>query len=187
MLDLLGGAGVMSTLIREQNGAKEILVVGKFNSNAEQTRKKEIFDRILEGEAKRVIEELPDDYFNHLIAGDIQEHRVAPMSIRTRFYASLASGVMFICSIPNICKKSLILKPFLGGWFHYQNSGTRDRTHPQFFADKNSQGLISHAGFANTLIGPVRPKNESTWRIRKTVFGDLVIKGSLVTSNMSSN
>ncbi len=182
VLDLGCGAGAMSTLIRKQNKAKEIWGIEKFSSAAEQARKTEVFDRILEGDAERVIEELPNDYFSHVIAGDILEHLVDPWSICTRLHASLASGGMFICSIPNIRNLSFILKLTLGGRFEYKDSGVMDRTHLRFFARKNIQDLFSDAGFVDISIGPVRPKNKITWRIGKAIFGDLAIKGFLVTA-----
>ena len=42
--------------------------------------------------------------------------------------------------------------------------------------------LFAQAGFSDIDIGPVRPKKRLSWRLGHAVFGDLVIKGFLVTA-----
>jgi len=87
-----------------------------------------------------------------------------------------------ICSIPNIRNLSFILKLLFKGSFEYRDSGVMDRTHLRFFARKDVQQLFRGAGFEQPQISKLRPKPGLVKAIGRMLFGDLVIKGFLVTA-----
>ena len=51
----------------------------------------------------------------------------------------------------------------------------------RFFARKDVQLMFDEAGFKDIDIGPVRPKKKLIKRLGRALFGDLVIKGFLIT------
>ena len=182
VLDLGCGSGAMSALIRSQGKADEIWGVEKFPEAAAQARASGALDKVLAGDLEKLLEELPQNHFSHIIAGDILEHLVDPWSVCTSLRACLAPGGTFICSIPNIRNLSFILALTFKGRFEYRDSGVMDRTHLRFFARADLHDLFTQAGFSDIEIGPVRPKKRLSWRIGRALLGDLVIKVFLVTA-----
>lgn len=182
VLDLGCGSGAMSALIRSQGKAAEIWGVEKFPEAAAQACASGALDKVLVGDLERLLQELPQKHFSHIIAGDILEHLVDPWSVCTSLRACLLPGGTFICSIPNIRNLSFILALAFKGRFEYRDSGVMDRTHLRFFARADVRDLFTQAGFSDIEIGPVRPKKRLSWRIGRALFGDLVIKVFLVTA-----
>lgn len=186
VLDLGCGSGAMSALIRSQGKAAEIWGVEKFPEAAARARACGALDKVLDGDLEKLIEALPHNHFSHIIAGDILEHLVDPWQVCAALRACLVPGGTFICSIPNIRNLSFILALTFKGRFEYRDSGVMDRTHLRFFARTDVQELFAQAGFSDIEIGPVRPKKRLSWRIGRALFGDLVIKGFLVTARNPS-
>lgn len=183
VLDLGCGSGAMSALIRSQGKASEIWGVEKFPEAAERARACGALDKVLDGDLEVLIERLPRQHFSHIIAGDILEHLVDPWSVSANLRACLVPGGTFICSIPNIRNLSFLLALAFKGRFEYRDSGVMDRTHLRFFARADVHDLFAQAGYSDIEIGPVRPKKRLSWRIGRAIFGDLVIKGFLVTAH----
>ncbi len=182
VLDLGCGSGAMSTLIRAQGKAGEIWGVEKFPEAAARARETGALDTVLDGDLETLIGKLPVNHFSHVIAGDILEHLVDPWQVCTSLRACLVPGGTFICSIPNIRNLSFLLALTFKGRFEYRDSGVMDRTHLRFFARADVHDLFAQAGFTDIEIGPVRPKKRLSWRLGRAIFGDLVIKGFLVTA-----
>ena len=184
VLDLGCGSGAMSQGIRDQGKAEEIWGVEINPDAAAAAKQSGAIDRVLQGDLEAVMGELPSGHFTHVIAGDVLEHLVDPWQALARLKTCMAPGGQFICSIPNVRNLSFILMLLFKKRFEYRDSGVMDRTHLRFFARKDVHDLFAGAGFADIEIGPVRPKKKLSWRIGKAVFGDLVIKGFLVTARL---
>lgn len=183
VLDLGCGSGAMSTLLRERGKASEIWGVEKFPGAARNARDSGAFDKLIEGDLEEVVAELPSEYFNYIIAGDILEHLVDPWAVCEKLNACLVPGGTFICSIPNIRNLSFLLALTFKGRFEYRDSGVMDRTHLRFFARKDIHELFVRSGYSDVQIGPVRPKKRLSSRIGKALLGDLAIKVFLVTAH----
>ena len=182
VLDLGCGSGAMSAEISAQGKAKEIWGVEINSEAARRARESGVYTRLLEGNLEQAIDELPREYFTHIIAGDVLEHLVDPWQACRMLRDRMADGGTFVCSIPNIRNLSFLLALTLKGRFEYRDSGVMDRTHLRFFARKDVHELFAQAGFTNIRIGPVRPKRRLSWRLGYAAFGDLAIKGFLVTA-----
>lgn len=182
VLDLGCGAGMISATIRELTDAQEIWGVEVVPEVAEEARRNPALDRVLSGDIEDLLDQLPEGAFSHIVAGDVLEHLVDPWAVVKRLRLCLAPGGKFICSIPNIRNFSFILELLVRRRFAYRDSGVMDRTHLRFFTRKDVRLMFREAGYEDIRIGPVRPKKALHKRIGRALFGDLVIKGFLVTA-----
>lgn len=182
VLDLGCGAGMVSAAIRERCEVREIWGVEVVPAVAEQARRNPALDRVLCGDISELIDELPAASFSHIVAGDVLEHLVDPWGVLRRLRGRLEPGGKFICSIPNIRNFSFILELLFRRRFAYRDAGVMDRTHLRFFTRKDIEIMFHEAGFRDVRIGPVRPKKTLVKRLGRILFGDLVVKGFLVTA-----
>lgn len=182
VLDLGCGEGAMSAAIKRDRRAEEIWGVEVVASVAERARQNPAFSQVLCGDVEVLMSQLPDSYFSHVVAGDVLEHLVDPWQVLTDLRAKLRPGGLLICSIPNIRNFSFIAKLLFRGRFEYKDSGVMDRTHLRFFARADIEKMFSDAGYADIRIGPVRPKKNLSKRLARILFGDLVVKGFLITA-----
>lgn len=182
VLDVGCGAGAMSNAIRRDRGAQELWGMEIVPEMAAKAADNPALDKVLAGNVEERVAELPDAYFDCIVAGDVLEHLVDPWTVLARLRAALKPGGLLICSIPNIRNLSFILKLLIKGSFEYRDSGVMDRTHLRFFARKDVQQLFRGAGFEQPQISKLRPKPGLVKAIGRMLFGDLVIKGFLVTA-----
>lgn len=182
VLELGCGSGATSLLIKKNNKARELWGIEKFPDAASQARATHSLDTLLEGDMEILIDELPEDHFTHIIAGDVLEHLVDPWDVCKRLGPCLKADGVFICSIPNIRNLSFMLALLFKKRFEYKDSGVLDRTHLRFFARKDVYDLFATTGYTNISISPVRPKKKLSYKIGKILFGDLLTKGFLVTA-----
>ncbi len=182
VLDLGCGQGVMSASIKSERNAQEIWGVEVVKEVAEIAKGNPAFHKVLSGNLEELIDEIPDNYFSYIIAGDVLEHLVDPWNILAKLRHKLTDDGTFICSVPNIRNLSFFIKLLFAGRFEYKDSGVMDRTHLRFFARKDVQLMFDEAGFKDIDIGPVRPKKKLIKRLGRALFGDLVIKGFLITA-----
>ena len=181
VLELGCGSGATSLLIKHENKAQELWGIEKFQDAAERARSSGAFEKFFEGDVEILIDQLPDNYFTHIIAGDVLEHLVDPWDVCKRLNAKLKPGGIFICSVPNIRNLSFILTLLFKKSFAYKDSGVLDRTHLRFFARKDAHHLFASTGYTQVKVGPVRPKKKLSYKLGKIIFGDLLTKGFLIT------
>ncbi len=182
VLDVGCGAGAMSAAIRRERGAGELWGMEIVPSMAKKAEANPALDKVLAGNVEERVAELPEGYFDCIVAGDVLEHLVDPWATLARLHAALKPGGLFICSIPNIRNLSFILKLLFKGSFEYKDSGVMDRTHLRFFARRDVEQLFRGAGFEHPEVSKLRPKPGLFKVLARAVFGDLVIKGFLVTA-----
>lgn len=186
VLDLGCGAGMVASAIREHCQVEELWGVEVVPEVAEQARQSPALDRVLCGDIEGLIPQLPEHGFSHIVAGDVLEHLVDPWAVLAGLRSRLEPGGKFICSIPNIRNFTFVLELLFRKRFEYRDAGVMDRTHLRFFARKDVEIMFRDAGYQDIRIGPVRPKNKWYKKAGRALFGDLVIKGFLVTARTPS-
>lgn len=182
VLDIGCGEGAMSSAIQRDRNAREIWGIEVVESVAQRAQENPALARVLSGDIAALMPELPDSYFSHVMAGDVLEHLVDPWQVLTDLRSKLRPGGLLICSIPNIRNFSFLAKLLFQGRFEYKDSGVMDRTHLRFFARADIQKMFVDAGYTQVQIGPVRPKKHLAKQVARLIFGDLVIKGFLITA-----
>lgn len=85
------------------------------------------------------------NYFDYIIFGDVLEHLYAPDEVLRKMKVYLREGGQFLCSIPNLMHKSVIL-PLLRGQFQYKDAGILDRTHVRFFTLSSILDMLQRCG-----------------------------------------
>lgn len=89
------------------------------------------------------------DYFDYIMFGDVLEHLYAPDEVLRKMKPYLREGGQFLCSIPNLMHKSVIL-PLLRGQFQYEEAGILDRTHIRFFTLSSIIDMLHRCGLVVT-------------------------------------
>ncbi len=86
--------------------------------------------------------DLPENYFDTIICGDVLEHLVDPWKVVEKLTLYLKKDGVLIISVPNIREISTLSKIFFFGDFRYNpEGGILDKTHLRFFCKKNAMNL----------------------------------------------
>lgn len=105
-----------------------------------------VIDHFQVGDAERIGIDLPVDYFDIVIAGDVLEHLVDPWRMVSRLVELLKPDGLFVASIPNFRNHRALAPILLQGDFRYESAGLLDRTHLRFFCRSNVVDLFRRAG-----------------------------------------
>lgn len=181
ILDIGCGAGAMSAAIRRDKGAEVIWGVEIVTDVAEQAKENPAIDNLLVGNIEELVHELPVEYFDCIVAGDVLEHLVDPWTTLAELHKRLKPDGKIISSMPNIRNFSFLVQLIFGGRFRYRDSGVMDRTHLRFFTRKDMIDLFSGAGFAHVHVVPARKKGPLKQATRK-FLGDFITKVYLITA-----
>lgn len=107
--------------------------------------------------------ELPyeKESFDYIIFADVLEHLYDPEKILKKLLPYLKQDGKFLCSIPNIMHKSVLI-PLLQGNFEYQDAGILDRTHVRFFTLESIEEMFYRCGMK------IENLNASTYEKNRT-------------------
>lgn len=86
--------------------------------------------------------EVPDNYFDVLIAGDVLEHLTDPWGVLEKVSKKIKVGGQILISLPNIREIKALVSIFLKGRFKYTTEGIFDKTHIRFFCKEDMIELI---------------------------------------------
>jgi 2-polyprenyl-3-methyl-5-hydroxy-6-metoxy-1,4-benzoquinol methylase len=100
-------------------------------------------DRLITADIEKIDRELPENYFDVIICGDVLEHLVDPWRTMKKIYKYLKEDGILITSMPNIREYHIMYRIFFLADFRYSDSGILDRTHLRFFCKKNILSLLT--------------------------------------------
>lgn len=83
--------------------------------------------------------------FDYIVFADVLEHLYDPEKILKRLLPYLKEDGKFLCSIPNIMHKSVLI-PLLQGKFRYEKAGILDWTHVRFFTLDSIAEMFNRCG-----------------------------------------
>lgn len=143
----LGAAGCDTLVEFKKSGiAAEVVGVELF-SMPETNQKSPLIDKLIIADIEKDTVNLPQEYFDVIICGDVLEHLVDPWAIVRKLSASLKKGGTFVLSIPNIRDIESLYKIIVKGDFRYNpKGGVLDSTHLRFFCRKNAVALLEQGG-----------------------------------------
>lgn len=101
--------------------------------------------------------------FDLILALDVLEHLVDPLSLLRQLVLQLAPGGSMIVSVPNVAHYSVVVPLLLRRRFAYADSGILDRTHLRFFVEDTAIALMNDAGLlvdAGVINGLQRRRNQ---------------------------
>lgn len=105
---------------------------------------------------------------------DVLEHLVDPWSVVKKLTPLLASGGVFIASIPNIRHYSAWGDIVMNGKFEYQDAGIMDRTHMRFFTRQSIIGLATCSGLKLDHIEDLHYIKKKHWWKPKNILKNAV-------------
>ena len=135
--------------------------VEPFKEAAEIARTK--MDKVLVDFYDNVANEIPENYFDLIIANDVIEHLEKPWDFSQSIQKKMTTNASIVLSIPNVryyhnLKQLLYLKDW-----EYKKEGILDKTHLRFFTEKSIVRLMNENGF---VIEKMQGINSCTVRKR---------------------
>lgn len=98
-------------------------------------------------ELQEVRSNIPDAYFDLVVANDVLEHLVDTEFFMSTVFQKLRMGGRFLCSVPNGRQIRLFYHLFLRGQFPRTDSGLFDKTHLRWLCRKDVIAFAEQAGF----------------------------------------
>lgn len=168
ILEIGAGSGNTLVEIKGRKLASEAVGVDIFDlENSHQ--KNPAIDNFIIANLETEELDLPMEYFDVILAGDVLEHLVDPWKVVEKVTKFLKKGGIFIVSVPNIREISSMSKILFGGGFNYDpEGGIMDKTHLRFFCKRNVQELFNENDYRVISVRPIldiTPKSS----VRKTI------------------
>ena len=128
--------------------------------------------RVVVGDLSQVMPDIPDNYFDCIVANDVLEHVARPIEILTGYSRKLKQCGCIVASIPNVRFFPVVYNLAVKGEWDYKDSGVLDRTHLAFYTRKSILSLFEAAGFTvkviqgiNAFLLPKHPITDMVCRI----------------------
>ncbi len=149
ILEIGTGSGDTLVEIKKLKLAREVVGVELMNLMGSQQENSEI-DRLIIGNIEEIELDLPENYFDVIICGDVIEHLIDPWNVLRKLHKHLKDNGIIIVSIPNIREYHILYRILILADFKYGDRGILDRTHLRFFCKKNIISLLT-----STMYTPV--------------------------------
>jgi 2-polyprenyl-3-methyl-5-hydroxy-6-metoxy-1,4-benzoquinol methylase len=145
ILELGAGGGDTLIKIKHMGLASEVVGIELFdmpNSN----QKHAAIDQLIIGNIEHMELNLPENYFDAIICGDVLEHLIDPWTVVKKIVKFLKKDGVIIVSAPNLREYRTLSKIVFKGDFSYTKAGIMDKTHLRFFCKKNLVQLLNTPG-----------------------------------------
>ncbi|MET0300427.1 MAG: class I SAM-dependent methyltransferase [Flavitalea sp.] len=136
ILELGAGGGDTLVKIKEMQLASEVVGIELFDM-PESNQKHPSIDKLIIGNIEEMQPELPENYFDVIICGDVLEHLIDPWLAIKKISGFLKKDGIIIISAPNLREYRTLSKIIFKGTFSYTDAGIMDKTHLRFFCKKN--------------------------------------------------
>jgi 2-polyprenyl-3-methyl-5-hydroxy-6-metoxy-1,4-benzoquinol methylase len=144
VLEVGCGTGDFSVSVKRKTGA-ECWAIEYQPDIAEKAAR--VLDRVLTGDIDTNIPELPEGYFDVIVANDVLEHLVHPWTTLELLRPKLAPGGVVVASIPNIRFLPALAQIVFRRDFPLDDQGVFDRTHLRWFTRKSIPRMFQAAGY----------------------------------------
>lgn len=105
-------------------------------------------DRVLTGDAQRLVTELPPAHFDVVVCNDVLEHLAEPEELLVALRRTLRRDGVVVASIPNIRYYKALKTIIVRRDFPRDDEGIFDRTHLRFFTQKAIVRMFAKSGYA---------------------------------------
>lgn len=153
---ILEGAGGVDTLItiKKMGLAGEVVGIELCRVDGSNQRHPSI-DRFIFQNIESMEIDLPENYFNIIMCGDVLEHLLDPRWTVEKLQPHLKKGGKLIASFPNIRHYRALYQVFVKGQFSYTKFGLFDKTHFRFFCKSDMLKILSTAQLKPDRITPI--------------------------------
>jgi 2-polyprenyl-3-methyl-5-hydroxy-6-metoxy-1,4-benzoquinol methylase len=175
ILEVGAGSGDTLVEIKNLNLAREVIGIELLNLEDSQ-QQSPLIDRIIIGNIEEIELDLPENYFDVIICGDVIEHLIDPWKVLIKLHKHLKNAGVIIVSIPNIREYHILFKILIAADFKYGDKGILDRTHLRFFCKKNILSLLTSTMYVPLTVHSIF-KLEKAFSKKKII--DLITFGLL--------
>jgi 2-polyprenyl-3-methyl-5-hydroxy-6-metoxy-1,4-benzoquinol methylase len=154
ILELGAGGGDTLVEIKRLKLAQEVVGVELMSLTDSQQENSEI-DRLIIGNIEEIELDLPENYFDVIICGDVIEHLIDPWNVLRKLHKHLKDSGVIIVSIPNIREYHILYRILILADFKYGDRGILDRTHLRFFCKKNIISLLTSTMYTPVSINSI--------------------------------
>jgi 2-polyprenyl-3-methyl-5-hydroxy-6-metoxy-1,4-benzoquinol methylase len=134
VLEVGCGGGIFGSVVKRASGAE---VWGIEIDNEAASAAKAKLDKVIIGDVRVIISNMPDRKFDCIVFNDVLEHLVDPFTILIAVKSKLTSKGVVVCSIPNIRYFPVLRRLVVNKQWKYEDWGVLDRTHLRFFTKKS--------------------------------------------------
>jgi 2-polyprenyl-3-methyl-5-hydroxy-6-metoxy-1,4-benzoquinol methylase len=133
-------------------------------------------DKVLIGFYDKIANEIPDNYFDLVIANDVIEHIEQPWNFLQSIKRKMTANAFIVLSIPNVRYYDNLRKLLFHKDWEYVDAGILDITHLRFFTEKSIIRLLNENGFEIEIIKGINPlkvgpRHLPKYWLAKFVFG----------------
>jgi 2-polyprenyl-3-methyl-5-hydroxy-6-metoxy-1,4-benzoquinol methylase len=136
-------------------------------------------DRVLVGFYDRVANNIPDNYFDLIIANDVIEHMEQPWNFLKSIKEKMTENASLVLSIPNARHYENLKELLFDKDWKYKDAGILDVTHLRFFTEKSIIRLLNENGFEIKKMKGINPLKAikrllpTYWLLRLTLGSDI--------------
>lgn len=115
----------------------------QYEADIAKTKLDKVFDDFYDN----VVNELPNVFFDLVIANDVIEHMQQPCEFLQSIKTKMTENAFIILSVPNVRYYNNLNELLFKKDWRYRDSGVLDKTHLRFFTKKSFERLICENGF----------------------------------------
>lgn len=156
------GYGGFSALVKDKFGAETWAV--EINEEAAHKAEK-ILDKVINNDAAKSLDDIPENYFDCIILFDILEHLLHPSALLHDLKNKLSDKGVIIASIPNIRYYRTFIDLVIHGNWDYKDHGILDSTHLRFFTYKSILKMLKTLDFKILTLEGIHPTSSRTFEI----------------------
>jgi len=114
-------------------------------------------DKVLVGFYDQVENDIPDNYFDLVIANDVIEHMERPWDFFQAIKRKMTKNASLVLSIPNVRYCENLKELLYDRDWKYKDCGVLDITHLRFFTAKSIINLLNENGFGIEKMQGINP------------------------------
>jgi len=156
------GYGGFSALVKDKFDAETWAV--EINEEAAQEAEK-ILDKVINNDAAKSLDDIPENYFDCIILFDILEHLLDPSALLSALKNKLSNKGVIVASIPNIRYYRTFFELVIHGNWDYKDHGILDRTHLRFFTYKSIVKMLNLLDFEILVLEGIHPTSSRTFKV----------------------
>jgi 2-polyprenyl-3-methyl-5-hydroxy-6-metoxy-1,4-benzoquinol methylase len=183
VLEIGAAGGYLLVELKKRKIASEVVGVDLMHLPNTKQNNPDI-DKFIFGNIENMDLNLPENYFDVIICGDVLEHLIDPWSVLSKIHKFLKAGGVIILSIPNFREFFTLYTIVVKADFAYSEYGILDKTHLRFFCKKNILALLTGTSYkplslhSTYISGSMRTLNKLTFNL----FKDFLTKQYLVVA-----
>jgi SAM-dependent methyltransferase len=173
VLEIGCGEGNFSRRLKERGAAETwgVEIVESAGARARQA-----LDHVLVGDISKIVDELPESYFDLVVCNDVLEHLYDPYSVLDRLKSRISASGVVVSSIPNIRYYPTFSQLLIRKKWEYEESGILDWTHVRFFTVRSIREMYERLGYEILRHEGVNPMPD---RPRLYRLANFVLRGKL--------